>query len=69
MNEAEIKKVVIDELENLGVIIDDSENDVDLLSTPCAIFGNGTKHFTCSLSRAFHLRYFYRWQQPIFPKC
>ena len=31
MNEAEIKKVVIDELENLG-IIDDSENDVDLLS-------------------------------------
>lgn len=32
MNEAEIKKVVIDELENLGVIIDDSENDVDLLS-------------------------------------
>lgn len=32
MNEAGIKKVVIDELENLGVIIDDSENDVDLLS-------------------------------------
>lgn len=32
MNEATVKHIVIEELENLGIIIDDSKNDVDLLS-------------------------------------
>lgn len=28
----EVRKAIIEELENLGIIIDDSESDVDLLS-------------------------------------
>lgn len=32
MNEVTVKHIVIEELENLGIIIDDSQNDVDLLS-------------------------------------
>ena len=32
MNEVAVKHIVIEELENLGIIIDDSQNDVDLLS-------------------------------------
>lgn len=32
MNELEVKSAIIEELENLGIIIDHSEEDVDLLS-------------------------------------
>ncbi len=32
MNEVDVKQIVIEELENLGIILDDLENDVDLLS-------------------------------------
>lgn len=32
MNEVEVKSAIIEELENLGIIIDTSEEDIDLLS-------------------------------------
>lgn len=32
MNEVKVKQIVIEELENLGIILNDLENDVDLLS-------------------------------------
>lgn len=32
MNEVEVKSAIIEELENLGIIIDASEEDIDLLS-------------------------------------
>lgn len=33
MSETEVKSVIIEELEKLGIIIDNAEADVDLLST------------------------------------
>ena len=32
MSEAEVKYIIIEELENLGIIIDETEEDIDLLS-------------------------------------